>query len=172
MMTLNEIEALTTQFAEAHQERVFLEAEIGDLVKSIEVKYGPRLRATRSKVEHRLKKLYDAVDQAPDLFKSPRTRTWAQVKVGYEKGKGGIVFGDPDQVVVLIKRHFADQAKRLIHTRECPNKEGLESLTVADLKRVGCEVAAAGDRVVIRPPKWDTDKLVAGLIKKLGEDGE
>jgi hypothetical protein len=40
---------------------------------------------------------------------------------------------------------------------------------VSDLKRLGCEVAEAGDQIVIKPVDGEIDKLVNAYLKELAE---
>lgn len=116
--------------------------------------------------------LRELVELHPALFAKPKTQIYAGVKVGYAKGKGSISFDDADAVVARIKKVLPDQADLLINTAETPNKAALAQLPVADLKRIGCSVTAAGDQVVVKPVDSEVDKLVTALLKNAAEGDE
>ena len=73
----------------------------------------------------------------------------------------------------LIKKHLPDQAELLIDVVETPAKNAIAMLPVTDLKRIGANVKAAGDQVVIKPADGAIDKLVKALVKAaIEEEGE
>lgn len=173
-MSLLELDKLAAAFATAHQEFVALGTELEADLAHLRQRYAARIRRGTAKVADTHSALSAGITASPDLFRKPKTFTLHGIKIGFKKGTGGIVFGDPDTVVRLIEKHFADQVDLLLHIKKCPNKEALEKLTVAELKKIGCEVSNAGDRIVIKPMDGEVAKLVAGLLKELAgeEEGE
>lgn len=115
--------------------------------------------------------LRNEIELAPELFEKPRTVIFHGVKVGYQKGKGGIVFEDADRVVELIHKHFPDDsAEALLHITTKPNKEALAQLSVVELKKLGCQVADTADTVVIKSTDTEVDKIVTALLKNAVEE--
>lgn len=169
-MTLLELDRSAAAFATAHQEFVGLANELDADIAHLRQRYAARIRRATGKVAETHSELNAGIVNSPHLFERPKTIVLHGVKVGFQKGKGGIVFGDPDTVVRLIEKHFPDEAEGLLHIKKCPNKEALEKRTVAELKKVGCEVTAAGDRVVIKPLDGEVKKLVSGLLKELASE--
>jgi hypothetical protein len=92
------------------------------------------------------------------------------VQVGFEKGKGTISFGDADQVVALIEKKLPDLADTLIAVKKAPIKKAVAQLSAAQLKAIGCSITGAEDRVVVRAVDSAVDKLVAALLKSLGDE--
>lgn len=113
-----------------------------------------------------------AIEQAPGLFVKPRSIVLHGLKLGYQKGKGKIDWDDDDQVVKLIRRHFADQFDVLCQTTEKPVKAALAGLTVAELKKLGVSVEETGDVVFVKDATAGVDKLVKALLKGVEEDAE
>ena len=171
-MSLLELDKLAKDFAGAHQDMVAIGTELETEMAVLRQRYAARIRRATARLADTHSALGAGITASPGLFQKPRTFTLHGIKVGFQKGKGGIVFGDPDTVVRLIEKHFADQVDLLLHIKKCPNKEALEKLTVAELKKIGCEVSNAGDRVVIKPMDGEVAKLVAGLLKELAGDEE
>jgi hypothetical protein len=117
-------------------------------------------------------RLEAAIEQGRELFKSPRTITVHGIKCGLQKGKGKITWlGKPAAVVALIKKHLADKAKMLIKTEETLKKASLNSLSVEELKKIGCTVGATGDHVYVAAEDTAVDKLVERILKE-GQGGE
>ncbi|MGA0610533.1 hypothetical protein [Caldimonas sp. KR1-144] len=132
----------------------------------------PEMRVAITEATQAWESLRDLVEANPQLFKKPRTVALHGIKVGFEKGKGGLEIVDPDRTVALIRKHLPDQADVLIATKEAPAKDALAQLSAEQLKKVGVNVKGTGDQVVIRPADGEIDKLVKALVKaQIEEDG-
>jgi uncharacterized protein YPO0396 len=103
------------------------------------------------------------VQQAPHLFERPRSAVFHGIKVGWQKGKGGIAWDDAERVIALIRKHLPDQVEALIRVREEPVKAALAELDAATLKRLGVHIVDAGDEVLVRATATDLDKLIRAL---------
>lgn len=170
MLTLHHIEALTATYSEARDGlgRLVdaLQAEVADLKR----RYHAGILAHAQQAAAAKAELEAAVEAAPELFAKPRTRVWHGVKVGWVKGRGGLEWDDPDQVVQLILKHRPDEADLLVKTTRTPVKRALEQLPGAELKKLGCRLVESGDQVVVKPMEGDIEKLVDALLKDAGED--
>ena len=165
MSTLTEIETLTAQFAVEHGH---LAGQIRALEVEIQNVKHKRLSAISAAVERAAKAklvLHQAIAASPALFEKPRTQIFHGVKVGLQKGKGGIEYEDADRVVVLLRRMYGDNASAFIRTKEEPDKKMLADMPVAELKKLGCIVTDSGDQVVIKPTDSEIEKTVAALLK-------
>jgi len=110
--------------------------------------------------------LEQAVELAPHLFERPRTMVIAGIRVGYTKQKGRIVFDDPGKVVALIRKHLPDQFDNLVSVKETPLKGGLQQLSGVELKKIGVQIEADIDQVVVKSTDTEVDKLVNALISE------
>ncbi|WP_305042407.1 host-nuclease inhibitor Gam family protein [Geoalkalibacter sp.] len=110
--------------------------------------------------------LHDAISAHPEMFVKPRTLVIAGIRCGYVKGKGEIAFDDEQAVIRLIRKHLPQQADQLIKTTERLLKTGLGQLSVAELRKIGCELREAGDEVVIKPTATDIDKLIDAILSE------
>lgn len=164
-MTLAEIEILTRKYADAHGA---LSACVGALNAEIEnLKRArlPELKRLVGLAAQRKAVLSDAISYEPGLFEKPRTHVFHGVKVGLAKERGGIEFEDAASVVKRTKAMFGAEAAAYLHIEERPDKVALGKLTVAELKKLGCEVRADSDAVVIKPTDSAVEKIVAALLK-------
>lgn len=164
-MTLQEIEKLTKDYADAREALAQRVQGLEDEINTLKRKALPFIRKSVEATAQRKAKLAVAIDESPELFMDPRTVTFHGIKVGLQKGKGKIEWVDDEQVVKLIRKHFPEQADLLIKTTDKPVKKALTQLTVAELKKLGIEVEETGDQVVIKSTDSEIDKLVNALLK-------
>jgi hypothetical protein len=166
MPTMNEIDRLARDYRES---RDALAVEIRALeraIAAIKVKHAVTLRRLLGAAANRLAKLETAIDESRDLFVKPKTVVLHGLKLGLQKGKGGLDWEDDATVVKLIRKHLPDQFDTLVKVEETPLKTPLSQLEVATLKKLGIEVKGTGDVVLVKPTDADVDKL----IKKLAGD--
>ena len=166
MATMEDINQKTKEYSEA---RGVLEGRVQHLNNMIEEAKRRLLPGIKRAVDAAAEKkaaLKAAIEEGAGLFQKPRTVVMYGIKVGLKKGVGEIEWEDADQVIKLIKKHFADQADVLIQTKEKPLKKALQQLSVADLKKLGITVEETGDQVVIKGTDSDVDKLVKALLKE------
>lgn len=165
MATLEKIEKLTREYANARESLANTVRMLETKIETIKRQYLPTIKRQVGIAKEKKANLFSAIEESPELFVKPRTVIFAGVKVGYEKGKGKIEWESDDQVVRLIRKHFPDQEEVLIKKIEKPIKKALANLSVADLKKIGVTVEETGDVIVIRPTDSEVDKLVEALLK-------
>lgn len=164
-MNLESIELLTKEHA---ADRALVAERVQALNDEIEVIKRRRIAGLKSAVakarDSRLR-LSSAIEHhGKSLFDKPRTRVFHGIKVGLQKAKGKLSWTAADRVVELIRKHFPEQAETLIKTEEKPVKAALLNLPAGDLKRLGCTIADAGDKVIVEPISTEIDELVQVLL--------
>jgi len=162
---LGDIEKLALKFSDQHAALSAIVAELEAAKQKLMRQHLPALRAAVARAAAAKLTLHTAIAAAPGLFESPRTRIFSGIKVGFQKGKGGIEFEDADKVCALIRKTFGDDAIAYLRTTEAPDKKMLADLPVSELKKIGCTVADTGDVVVIKPTDSEIEKTVAALLK-------
>lgn len=172
MITLTDIDALTKKYADARAHLADLVASLKHEQEQILRNYVKGIKAQVRTAKAAEAALREAITDAPALFVKPRTQILHGIKVGFRKATGKVEFDDADQVVKLIRKHFPEQFDVLVKTEETPVKKALGNLTVAELKKLGIEVADTGDVVEIKDAAADVDKFVAALLKESGEEIE
>jgi hypothetical protein len=107
----------------------------------------------------------------PHLFAKPRTQAAHGITFGIQRDKPSLLIPDPERTVKLLRRYLPDtQAVAVIKVVETPVKKAIEQLPADMLKRVGVEIKAGVDRVVIRPAEGQVDKLVRALISAQADE--
>ncbi len=165
-MSLQTIETQTKKFADAHQALVEEAAILNQMIEAIKRSHAPKIRAAVNAVISERNRLKAMVEMEPELFVEPRTFIFHDVKVGFQKGKGGIEFDDADKVVGRIEKAFGNDAAIYLRLNITPNVAMLGTLPAAELKKLGCEIVNASDQVVIKPAKTAVDKTVETLMKE------
>lgn len=162
--TLKDIEQAAGSLASA--EDLFREAVQvqEDEIAAVHKRHRARLRECVRRVEARSRRLHELVKDNPQLFIRPRTQTFHGVRVGIMKDKGCLAFDNPAKVIARIRKHLPDQADELINVTEAPNKKALAKLPASDLKRLGCEIEDAGDKVLVKSLDSATEKILRALI--------
>jgi hypothetical protein len=170
-VTLMGIEMAAKQFAAARRDLVELVTELNDEVEAAKRRRMERLKRLVGVAAEKQNALFALVENGSHLFVRPRTTILHGIKVGWQKAKGGLEIDDPERTVALILKHYeADQAELLLRTTRKPNKEALEELTGAELKKLGIQVTEDGDRVLIKPADSEVDKVVNALLKGLVDE--
>ena len=168
-ITLATIEELAKHYSGSHEVLAHTVSELEQEIAAIKRKYNAKLKSAVSNAAASKWHLHAAISSAPHLFEKPRTHTFHGVKVGFQKGKGGIEFDDAEKVVSLIRKTFGEDAPAYLLVKESPDKKMLAELPVSELKKLGCTVGDTGDQVVIKSTDSDIEKAVAALLKDATE---
>jgi hypothetical protein len=168
-MQLTELQRLTKPYADVRGQLAEVVTEVKREQDSILRKKLPVIRELVARANERESNLRAAIEGNPDLFIQPRTVVFYGIRIGLQKGKGGIEFDDADKVLKRIRDHYGADALGLIHVTEKPDKRMLADLPVEDLKKLGCTVVNTADEVVIRPTDTNVDKIVTALLQDATE---
>jgi len=172
MATLNEIDTLAKKYSDARFALTAHVDALNEAVREAKRKHLAAIKRTLAAASEARADLHAALEESADLFVKPRSVVVHGIKVGFQKGKGKIEYDDADQVVKLIRKHYAEQFDALVKTTERPIKEALANLSAAELKRLGITVEETGDVVLIKAVDSDVDKLVTALLKESEEDAD
>lgn len=164
-MQLQTIEELTNTYSARRRQ---LEALVIALQRAIEDEKRQRLPDIRDMVKVTVAardELQAAIANNRGLFRSPKSRTFAGIKVGYQKQRGKVIVNDDAAVIKRIRKLLPeDQAELLIIVTEKVDKNAVGGLAVDDLKRLGIGITDDTDIVIIKPVDGEIDKLVNALV--------
>jgi arsenate reductase-like glutaredoxin family protein len=170
-MNMQQIETLTAAYATERDELAVLVAEMNDAIEQVKRQRLAAIKQAVQKARQAQDELHAAIDEAPDLFKKPRTRTLHGVKVGLTKQKGSVEFDDEAKVIERIRAQLPkNQAELLIRVKESVHKPAVYDLAVADIKRLGIRITADCDAVVIKSVDSEVDKLVSALLSEAAQE--
>lgn len=167
MSDINTIETRTRAYAEARQRLAALVQEL-----QTEMEYARRKRIAPIKravaaAADACSALSAAISAGKDLFVKPRSITVAGIKVGMQQKKPGVAIDDEDTVIARIREQLPrDQVELLLRVKTTVDRNALQDLSDADLKRLGVRRIEAEDYVLIKPMDTEVDKLVDALLRE------
>lgn len=174
-MAMEQIEILAKEHA-AHRallaERV---QRLNNVMQAAQRRLLPGIKTAVSDAKDSRARLRALIGESRAEFVRPKTRVLHGLCVGFKKGPGKLTFSiEVKDVIKRIQAHFAERFAVLVKTTQKPVRKALLGLSVADLKKIGCEVTATGDKVVLEPIDSEVDKLVSALLdaKEDGGDGD
>ena len=165
-VTLTNIEDATKELYDAESELVKEAMKIEAAISALKNRRKAILKERALAVKSKRTIVERLIEGAKHLFTKPRTREIWGHKVGFRKGRGGIVKPkDEEKLIAAIHKHLPDKAKALIKTvRTVPSKP-LNNLTAQELKKIGCEIKNAGDTIVVDIVESDVDQVVATYME-------
>jgi hypothetical protein len=166
---LKHIELACEQFANDRREIASQIHTMERDIARITANYMPQIRSTADVLVARRADLAMQIDSNRPLFEKPRTRIFSDIKVGLQKQKGSIDFEDEEKTIALIEKHFPDRLDDLAPATRKLSKTALANLTAADLKKIGVEITADTDAVLIKPQDSDVEKAVAALLAETNQ---
>jgi hypothetical protein len=135
-------------------------------LSNLRAKYLPILQTRAIDINSTRATLTTLIDANRPIFKNPKTRIFSDIKVGLRKLEGETVVADPEKTLELIAKHFPDRLDELAPITRALSKDALKSLTGAELKKIGVEITADTDAIIIKPMDSDVEKAVAALLKE------
>lgn len=169
---LQEIERITNAYAATRASLDLAVKQLNAEIEAAKRRRLPRIKALVAKAVETKEVLMAGIKENPDLFKTPKTRIFSNIRVGFQKQKGELSWANEGRVLFLIKTHFEEMKDALIKTTEKPIKSALQNLTVADLKKLGVELKNDKDVPIIKPMDSEIEKLVDALLKSAEETGK
>lgn len=174
MASLTEIEQKTKHYAD-HRELLILRVqELHDRIEELKRECLPAIKEAAADAANAKSSLEALIDESRSLFGKPRSIIISGIKVGLQKGKGGLKYDDEATVIRLIRKHLPEeQHELLIKVKETVIKKALGDLDVTTLKKVSVTVQDTGDVVLVKPVDSDVDKIVNAMLKEsAGEVGD
>ena len=120
------------------------------------------IKSSVKQVKNLESKLTEQIQGCDGCFVKPQSLIFSGIKVGYRKKKGSIKVSK--NTVELIKSKLTDQKQTLISITETVSKTAAAKLSIGEAKKVGIEVVADSNVVVIRAMDSNVDKLVKQLL--------
>lgn len=161
----DKIEDATRRFAKSRQKLAERMRALEDDIAALRRRRIAGIKSAVAEAADKQSELADLLAASPGLFAGRRrTLTVDGIKVGWRKKKGKVVVRDEDATIGRIRKHLPDQADLLIQVKESVRKNAVQDLMAGDLKRLGIEITADVDEIVIAPTDSEIDKLVDALL--------
>lgn len=172
MPLMTEIETRAKYYATAREKLAALVSDLNASLEALKREAMPELKRAISRAMENHDSLQAVIEASPELFVKPKSVVFHGIKLGYQKGRGGIVFDDPQRVADLIRRHMPELADTLIKVTETPVKNALTQLTASELKKIGCSIIDTGEEVLIKPVDSTVDRMVSAFLDSAIKESE
>lgn len=172
MKDFSKVEKLTQGYADARDQLMEVIGTMKAEMEEISRKHGKDVRKAVRKTADALALLKTELENSKELFDKPKSQIFSGVKVGFHKKIGEILVQDEEQTVALIKKILPGKKDLLIKTKETVVKAAMKNLEVGELKRIGAEVKADYDEVLIKPVDSSVEKVTDAVLKSLDIDVE
>lgn len=170
MASLAEIEIATKRYADRRGLLNLKVEQLNTLIEELKRDHLPEIKELAGETANAKSALEAVIDDSKQLFIKPRSIIISGIKVGLQKGKGGLEYVDEATVIRLIRKHLpAAQHELLIKTIEKVIKKALGELDVTTLKKIGVTVQGTGDEVLIKAVDSDVDKIITAMLKESGD---
>jgi hypothetical protein len=166
MANLAEIETATKAYADKRGLLILKVELLNTEIEELKRKHMDEIKALAGETANAKSTLETVIDDSRPLFVKPRSIIISGIKVGLQKGKGGLDYEDEATVIRLIRKHVPQLADLLIKTVEKVIKKALGELDVITLKKIGVTVKGTGDEVLIKPVDSDVDKIINAMLKE------
>ncbi len=164
MSTLGEIEKITKDYSDITAKLSALVAEMEEKIGKVKKEYIPKISELARKAAEEKALLKTAIEESPHLFQKPKTIVLYGVKLGFQKKKGKLIVLNPKATLKRIKEQLPDKADVLIKVEEKLVKNALNNLTADELKKIGVEIQADSDEVIIKSTMDEIEKFINSLI--------
>lgn len=168
-ITMAEIERAAMAYSATHKELAQLATEMDAVIQAAMQTGLPRLRRLVTKAHREKNAVEMLVDAGRPLFAKKRTQEFHGIKVGLQKGRGGLSIPNEDRTCILIEKHFPSLYDELVRQHVEPDKTALAAQGAGLLRKVGCEIINAGDIVVVKPKDGRASKLAKTLLQGGGK---
>ncbi|VUX47881.1 conserved hypothetical protein [Candidatus Defluviicoccus seviourii] len=163
-ITMAEIEALTAAYAAIRADLDTVVRKLQAHIADVRAKHRPAILRLIEEEREALADLQASIALAEDLFRRPKTRTFAGVRVGVVKTPRRLTWTDEAAVVAAIRERYPADADLMIKTEEHPVRTALTGLSDEALAALGIEVEGDCELVTVIPCKSDLDRLIEALL--------
>lgn len=139
-----------------------LDAEI-DEVKS---KYIEELKKASSEAGESYQMLLTLVESSEELFSDKKSMSINNVKFGYRKKTGKIEIDNEEFTINKLQELFPENADMYLSKKISISKKALDSLTAAELKKIGVNVIQDSSEAFVKLTDDEVQKLIDALVKE------
>lgn len=164
MSTIEEIEIKAKALAESRAELAERVGRIREEQEAVKRKLMTGVRNALARARDAYDQLRELVEDSPELFEKPKTRTLHGVRVGWMKQRGKLLWEDDRTVIDALRKVLGEEAEGFIKVSEKPLATRLQDLPAKDLRRIGVTVTDDTEVVVIKTADDALDKLIDALI--------
>jgi hypothetical protein len=136
--------------------------------QKVEDEYWPQIKERANACIKALEVLKGYVEESPEQFIKPKTRTYEGVKVGFVKDKDSIAFKHAEErVIELITEKLPEQYRMLVQDKSSLVKDAFLRLSDDELKAIGAKRVKGEDAPVVSLK----DSVVQKMLEEISKGG-
>lgn len=162
---MQDLEKKTEQYAKTRETLLVHKRAYDAAVTRLQKTFLSKLRRSAAALKQHHDELETLIEANAAEFVKPKTQVVHGIKIGYQKQKGTIVIDDQDATLKRMEKVFGLDLDLYTRTKVSIDKKALEKCDGSTLKKLGVELQADTDKVVIRPIDDEIDKLITVLLK-------
>jgi hypothetical protein len=157
------IEDLAVKYSNDYNHLAALEIDLKAELQKLSQKYSTPMNELTTSLSVTHAALYEEVMNNKDLFVKPKTKVFANIKVGLRKESDKIVVSDKDNTIKLIEKFYPDKSNILIKTEKSIVSGAIKTLTNEELTKIGCYKTTGIEQPVVGNLNNDLEKYIAAL---------
>lgn len=169
---LTELETAAKEFSTASRVLRNLKEELDTEIDAIKAKYTAAFSDASKNAGEAYQMLYTLVESSEELFLDKKSMTINNVKFGYQKKKGKIEITNEQNTIEKLKELFPDKADMYLSKKISVSKKALDSLTAAELKKIGVNVIQDISEAFVKLTDDEVQKMIDALIKESATDSK
>ncbi len=139
-----------------------LDAEIDE----VKAKYIEELKKASSEAGESYQMLLTLVESSEELFSDKKSMSINNVKFGYRKKTGKIEIDNEEFTINKLQELFPENADMYLSKKISISKKALDSLTAAELKKIGVNVIQDSSEAFVKLTDDEVQKLIDALVKE------
>jgi hypothetical protein len=171
-MNLAEIERLTREYS---KQRAALADKVGEMqteAAKIRKIYLESIKRAVERAGEAHAALFQAIQEAPELFQKPKSLLLCGITVGYRKAKDRAEWADNEQLAAKIQELFPELYPTLVKVERKPLAKALLLMGEKVLKQLGVTLDRGTDSVIIEADNSEIDRLVEALVREAEQETE
>jgi hypothetical protein len=167
MTTLIEIEKASKVLAERREQLRLFVSSLQAGLEAVKKQHLPVIRKALTAAEEANADLMQLVEDNPELYEKPKSKTFHNIKSGYRKQPGEMVIADAKKTIAALENEYGlEYAEEwgFIETEIKLRKKGLETLEGKFLKKIGVTITNDTDVAFVKAVDTDLDKLVLAAV--------
>jgi len=143
-------------------------AQLEDGIESVKRQYLPSIRRAVGTTRGSRLRLAQMIQDAPDLFVSPKSREAHGLRIGFRKEPDKWLWPNMAELVSRVRERLGTaKAKALIQVQESVPRKGL---TTEIREQLDITCVPGQDRMIIEPLDGEVDKIIQAMLGNLAAE--
>lgn len=163
---LTDLENAAKEFSAASKILRNIKEELDTEIDAVKAKYSAAFADASKNAGEAYQMLLTLVEDSEELFLDKKSMSINNVKFGYRKKSGKIEIDNEEFTINKLQELFPENADLYLSKKISVSKKALDSLTAAELKKVGVNVIQDTSEAFVKLTDDEVQKLIDALVKE------